>query len=153
METWKIIEIFGKYLEQSQPARYHNITLASITILSSQSWASHDLAWSSPGSLTVPGSKDSQVSRPQELSLFLSEPARPTVVLLYSKGSIVFFKKTRSFSVDVGGDSTINKVKFVPHNLLQQGTSCTNHPYGGRMVAWNSINISRLSPLGYFNNK
>ena len=43
-------------------------------------------------------------------------------VYYITASSIVFFKKTRSFSVDVGGDSTINKVKFVPHNLLQQGT-------------------------------
>ena len=51
--------------------------------------------------------------------------------------------------VDVGGDSTINKVKFVPHNLLQQGTSCTNHPYGGRMVAerWHgTVSTSPASP-------
>ena len=73
-------------------------------------------------------------------------------VYYITASSIVFFKKTRSFSVDVGGDSTINKVKFVPHNLLQQGTSCTHHPYGGRMeqngTEWNSINVSRLSPSG-----
>ena len=55
--------------------------------------------------------------------------------------------------VDVGGDSTINKVKFVPHNLLQQGTSCTNHPYGGRMVAewWHgTVSTSPASPPRVF---
>ena len=43
---------------------------------------------------------------------------------IQSNITIVFSKKTGSLSVksDVGGDSTINKVKFVPHNLLQQGT-------------------------------
>ena len=71
-------------------------------------------------------------------------------VYYITASSIVFFKKTRSFSVDVGGDSTINKVKFVPHNLLQQGTSCTHHPYGGRMEQYQRL---PALPLGYFNNK
>ena len=73
---------------------------------------------------------------------------------IQSNITIVFSKKTGSLSVksDVGGDSTINKVKFVPHNLLQQGTSCTstNHPYGGRMEQYQRL---PALPLGYFNNK